>query len=277
MLEEKKLRRLQLTELEILKEVSSICEKYNLEYYLIGGTLLGAVRHKGFIPWDDDLDIAMPRDDYEKFIVICESNLKSDYYLESYRNDYNYWIPFSKMRKNNTLFVEKDTQHMVCHNGIFIDIFPLDYSNNDSDFSLRLKGKMFLYLRYLIGDKLGLYDYRKFDKPPFRDCMVKWLISPFSANQMLHFQQWLIQKGGKKKKYFVNYGSQYGIKKQTMAVEKFKPAVKIKFEDDLFYVPNDYKYVLNKIYGNNYMELPPKDKRISHSPVKISFNITAEK
>lgn len=276
MLEQKKLRKLQLVELEILKEIRSICEKYSLEYYLIGGTLLGAVRHQGFIPWDDDLDIVMPREDYEKFIKICEKNLNSDYYLESYRNDNNYWIPFAKMRKNNTLFVEEDTKHMVSHKGIFVDIFPLDYSDNDIGFSLIFKGKVFSYLRYLIGDKLGLYDYKNFDKSPFRDRIVKYLLLPFSANYMLQFQQWFIQRGGKKKRYFVNYGSQYGIEKQTIAVEKFRPAVKVKFENDLFSAPNDYKFILNRIYGSDYMSLPPEDKRISHSPVKVSFDIASE-
>ena len=95
----KVLRKLQLTQLEILTEVVRICHSNKLRYYLIGGTLLGAIRHKGFIPWDDDLDIAMPRKDFVKFISICRTELNSRYFLHYYTTDFNYYLPFAKVRK----------------------------------------------------------------------------------------------------------------------------------------------------------------------------------
>ena len=102
-MEDSILKRIHKIQVEILDEIVRICEKYSLEYCLIGGTLLGAIRHKGFIPWDDDLDITMPRDSYEKFIRLCNSELNSKYLLDIYETNPDYWLPFAKVRK---------TQHM---------------------------------------------------------------------------------------------------------------------------------------------------------------------
>ena len=123
-----KLRKVQLTELEILEKIDEICKKNNINYFLIGGTLLGDVRHKGFIPWDDDIDIGMLREDYEKFINVCLKNgaLGKDYYLHCNESDDDYFIPFIKVKKNNTTFAEKNIENINTHKGIFLDIFPYD-------------------------------------------------------------------------------------------------------------------------------------------------------
>ena len=93
------LQKLQQTETEILEEIDRLCEKHSIVYYLAGGTLLGAVRHRGFIPWDDDIDVAMPRNDYERFRDICLSELDERFYLHCPQTDKNYWLPFAKVRK----------------------------------------------------------------------------------------------------------------------------------------------------------------------------------
>lgn len=93
------LRNLHSTMIEILDEFDRICNKHNLTYFLIGGTLLGAVRHKGFIPWDDDMDLAMPREDYEKFINVYYKELNDKYYLDNFNNNKLYYLNFSKIRK----------------------------------------------------------------------------------------------------------------------------------------------------------------------------------
>ena len=97
-MEKKHLIKLHQSEIKILDEIVRICDKYNLQYFLIGGTLLGAVRHKGFIPWDDDLDIAMPRNDYEKFISISKNELKDDFILDDISTNEQYWQIFAKVR-----------------------------------------------------------------------------------------------------------------------------------------------------------------------------------
>ena len=121
------LNKLHSIQVEILDEIIRICDSNNLDYYLIGGTLLGAIRHKGFIPWDDDLDIAMPRDAYDKFISLCYSELSDDYILDSFKNNSGYWLPFIKIRKKNTIYEEKAiSAKRNIPKGVWVDIFPLD-------------------------------------------------------------------------------------------------------------------------------------------------------
>ena len=118
------LRKLQLTEIEVLDEIVRICKKHKLQYFLLAGTCLGAVRHSGFIPWDDDIDIGMPREDYEKFLNIALDELDEKYFLQYYKTDENYYLGFAKVRKNNTSFITKGFEKKKGHQGFFVDIFP---------------------------------------------------------------------------------------------------------------------------------------------------------
>ena len=112
------LRNVQLVQLEIAKEVKRICEQNNISYFMDGGTLLGAVRHKGFIPWDDDIDVCMPPADYQKFIKIFKNDNK--YFLQTIETDKYFHTLFAKIRKNNTCMVETENTYMKIHKGINI-------------------------------------------------------------------------------------------------------------------------------------------------------------
>ncbi len=121
------LRKLQLIELELLVEVDRICKKCDIKYNIIAGTLLGAVRHKGFIPWDDDADVALLRPEYEKFRVACETELdKERFYFQDHRNTQGYRWGYGKLRRKNTLFLREYQEDMPYEQGVFIDVFPLD-------------------------------------------------------------------------------------------------------------------------------------------------------
>ena len=120
------LRDVQKVQLEILLEFDRICRKHGLKYLLFAGTLLGAVRHKGFIPWDDDIDVCMLRGDYERFLTVCKDELSAELFLQTTDTDREYPLQFAKLRKNNTRFVEKSMSDLKIHHGVFIDIFPLD-------------------------------------------------------------------------------------------------------------------------------------------------------
>ncbi len=117
--------KVRLVQIELLDELDRISKKYNIKYQLFAGTLLGAVRHNGYIPWDDDIDVAMLREDYERFISVCEKELGADYFLQTPDLEGSPY-PFSKLRKNNTLFVEGNVEHIDIHHGVFIDVFPMD-------------------------------------------------------------------------------------------------------------------------------------------------------
>ena len=113
-------------ELEMFKYYLAICEKHDLKYFLIGGTLLGAVRHKGFIPWDDDIDIGMPRPDYEKFLLVAQKELPEHIFLQTHNTDIEYPNCFAKLRNSDTTFIETSCKKLKINHGIYIDIFPLD-------------------------------------------------------------------------------------------------------------------------------------------------------
>ena len=117
-------------ELDILLEIDSFCKKNNLRYFLAYGTLIGAIRHKGFIPWDDDIDIGMMRKDYDLFIKYASEELDSKYYLDCYETNKNCYLPFAKVRKNNTIFDEEENHHLNNHKGIYVDVIPIENASN---------------------------------------------------------------------------------------------------------------------------------------------------
>lgn len=117
---------LQKTEFELLKLLVQICDKYQLRYYLVCGSALGAVKFQGFIPWDDDIDVALPRKDYERFLEIAPEELPEWVFLQNYRTDPAYPGLGSKLRDSRTTYIEKEALKIPMHHGVFIDVFPLD-------------------------------------------------------------------------------------------------------------------------------------------------------
>lgn len=263
------IEKLHKCEQEILDEIVRICRKYDLKYVLIGGTLLGSVRHNGFIPWDDDLDIAMPRSDYERFKRLCidKKVLKKKFYIDDIETNKHYWLPFSKVRNIETIYEEKWQKDYKSGKGIWVDIFPLD--NAESENSEYKKEK---YIKTLKG-MLYLKNLRKIVKEDSLIRKLKLRLIKLFPNGFLHFiiNRIMTLNKNENLKYFVNFGSQYGVKKQTHPKDKYFPAKELEFEGKMYKVPNDYDYVLKKIYGDNYMELPPEEKRVTHYPIRVKF------
>ena len=119
------LRRLQLVQLELLVELDRVCRKCGIRYLMDGGTMIGAIRHNGFIPWDDDIDVAMLREDYEKFKTVL-GELKPQYFFQDHTTDASYRWGYGKLRKVGTSLIRKGQEHIKCRDGVFIDIFPYD-------------------------------------------------------------------------------------------------------------------------------------------------------
>jgi len=243
----KTLREAQLIMLDMLVEFDKICQKYNLKYWLDSGTLLGAVRHQGFIPWDDDIDLSMPIEDYNKFIEIAENELSSDIFFQTTQTDNKFPFDYIKLRSNKAKIVEfhEKDRDIGYHQGVFIDIFPMLTIPN-SDFHKEFYDDIFKLIR-LVSAK-SLHTPNGIDKPNIRHKLQ-------DALDLMHLEN--SEK--------VIYGGQMPDISSWFDYDKVFPLQKIEFEGLEFYAPNDPHHYLENIYSFNYMELPPIDKRATHA------------
>lgn len=255
------LRRCQLKQLYIAKEIQRICEKNGIKFFLNAGTLLGAVRHNGFIPWDDDLDVGMLRVEYEKFVKIASSELGDEFFLQTWDTDPKYPMPFAKVRLNGTKYIEKNSQNADIHKGIYVDVFP--YDNISSN---KIKQKIQKYLSkiylHLLLNKSG-YEY--YSKKNCKRYIVYSIFKAFSrlwSYNKLHKNLYNIMT-----KYnceniqeIVTFGGANSFEKETLKYEWIKETVDHLFEDAMFPIPYMWDEYLTHFYGD-YMTPPPKDKR----------------
>ncbi len=269
LMSDENLRKLHNVEIEILDEVVRICEKYNLTYFLTGGTLLGAVRHKGFIPWDDDLDIGMPRKDYEKFINIYANELNDIYMIDNKNTNPKYYLNFTKIRKKNTIFEQEFQVNYDGPKGIWIDLFPFDNAKSDNSKIIAIQYKInkliFSILHYK--NKFFLNKNKLIIKR-----IIGILFKPISNKTLLNLQDKVMKWNFKKDdyKYFVALSTAYNYKSELIKKEKYLPTIKMKFENKEYNVPKEYDFILHSMYGN-YMEIPPIEKRVTHNPVNLKF------
>lgn len=263
-----KLREVQLAELNILKEFKKICEQNKLNYYLIGGTALGAVRHKGFIPWDDDIDIGMPRADYVRFVEIYAKELSERYFLQTKDTDTNYMYQFAKIRLNNSTFVQKELKNFNIHHGIFIDIFPLDFipENNITRIFQKYVCLFFSTIRELkIQKNANVINRKNVIKK-----VIGYLLSFFPWSFIDRSINWIITKEKRQTKFIANILGCAGYEKEIFSIETFGNPEFIQFEDDMYPVPKEWDLYLRKLYGE-YMKIPPLDKRKTHNPLIVSL------
>ena len=267
------LKKLHNSELKILDELDRICQKNNIDYFLTGGTLLGAVRHKDFIPWDDDIDVGMTREDFNKFVKCCKKGLKDDFFLDFYPINKRAFRLYAKLRLKNTLFVESKIKDCHINHEIWIDIFPYDNleelnsreHQKQNDF--RIKVTKLINLK--VGIKYYLSQYRQTHHVTmfFVDLFLK--ICPKSFLLFLANHKISTNKNNKTK-YISNMTGGLDIEKETHLRSDIFPLVRLEFAGGKYLAPKNYDKILRKVYGN-YMELPPLDKRITHNPQKVLF------
>jgi lipopolysaccharide cholinephosphotransferase len=265
-LDENILVKLHKIQIELLDEFASICDKNNLTYFLTAGTLLGAVRHKGFIPWDDDLDVGMPRYDYEKFLDIYLSIEKSKYYLLSCRSPENtvcHYEPYAKLCKKGTVFAENHIdKKKYC--GIWIDIFPYD---NCVQFLVPLHTKLAKSIWRLYRIKAHI-DIPK-NKVKYIIGKILCLFFPLQFLNILEKKLYLLFNNIKTR-YITFFSGKYGYKYETHNINEIYPLTKLFFEEKYYNVPGNWNNFLKKLYGD-YMKLPPVEQRTTHEPKYILF------
>lgn len=270
-MENKELKKVQECEIEMLKLVDEICRKYDLTYFAIGGTALGAVRHNGMIPWDDDIDIAMPREDYNKFLKVLEKDLPEGYHVQNFFTEPKTPFYFTKIRKDNTLFVEYYLRDYPIHHGIFIDIFPFDnVPENEYIKNVHYHVCRFLYQLFLAKSLKTVCSSRLSDKVTWKLVVRKtlhYLLVPVPKSWLFWTLDRSVQMFNKK-----DAGELSHIVRRRLRVknEDLYPIKQIAFGDTEIAVPNHYDAYLKGQFGK-YEILPPKEKRYGHLPYRVKL------
>jgi len=256
------LEQIKKIELDILVEFHKICEINNLRYSLSCGTLLGAIRHKGFIPWDDDIDVMMPRDDYEKLMNIYSSNYKnSKYSIINHHNNNSYFYPIAKMYNNETIIYE-NSQKSSGHFGVYIDIFPMDYYIEDNQFNINLVKKIENNTNRL------LYSQYKYSKSnTYLRSILKYVV--LSSCSIVGGHYFLKKIDALVKK--IEQGNKQTLRNLSLAehvqpiidIDSFNFYEEVIFEDTKFRIIKNADKYLRILYGD-YMQLPPESKRVSN-------------
>ena len=258
-LDENQTKALREKELEILHEIDRICKKHGIIYTLTYGSLLGAIRHKGFIPWDDDMDIAMTRDHYERFKQVCKKELSDRFFYQCNETDPEYFHLIDKIRLNGTIFREKVTADKKMHQGIYVDIFPFD-SVPENKFRRKLQFLHFHLYRVGLMSKF-LKNSERHGAKKILSYIVKVIYAPFSMKTLYKRAAAVASKyRGQDMKYvFCLYDSI--LLDSLLQKEWLEETIDGSFEGYTFPIPKEYDKVLRVMYGD-YMQLPPEKDRV---------------
>lgn len=244
--------------LEIFLEIKRICDNNQIDYYICCGTCLGAVRHGGFIPWDDDLDILMTRDDYKKFKECCKQELRETFFLQDIYTEKNYPLVFPKVRNSNTAFIEKAFDKIDMNHGIYVDIFFNDYMS-DNKILCAIQKALFIISNVLVGDFSINNKYKnflvQFARKALRILHLKKPVYTFLIFCATHM-------ASPKSKYMSHSMGKFSYAENTMPTEYFGKPSEILFEGvPVKTVAKVHEY-LTVAFGD-YMTPPPEEQRLS--------------
>lgn len=269
------LRKLQLTELEILLAISTFCSENGIQWFLDSGTALGAARHHGFIPWDDDVDIGMLRDDYDRFIALAEKGgLPQGYSLHTPDNTHGYAAMFSKVYKDGTRFETSETNEAECEQGIFIDVFPYDFLALDESIRKRQvkNARLWQYISYVYHAKTINVPHGGFlGRVEKLGCrllhgVLRIVVTPETIQN--HFENSVISDSPALSSDCISlcWTKVSGFPKAVLV-----PPVMLEFEGYLLPSPAKYDEYLCIMYGD-WRSMPSIKDRRTHLPRLIDFN-----
>ena len=263
------LRELQLCELDILRAINKVCVKNGIRFFLASGSLLGAVRHQGFIPWDDDIDIEMPYDDYLRFCEIAQEELGEDFFIQSTETDPYYHFPYLRVQKTSTALFREWEKELPGNHRVWVDVFPLVSLGSQRDYRLkRLVIRIATFLRMnSVYFQLNEKWYRE-QSNPVQFYLVK------AARMLPESIRWKLECSLLRRFVFGNANADtpdvtfvWTTVSRRLPREIYdEPDGKLWFEDDYYPVPKGYDEYL-KIMYKDYMKYPPEEKR------KPAFNL----
>ncbi|MGN1300447.1 MAG: phosphorylcholine transferase LicD [Clostridia bacterium] len=243
-------------ELDIMLDIDRVCRNNNLKYTIIGGTMIGAVRHKGFIPWDDDIDIAMPRGDYLKFIDLYEKNKNNQYSIFEHSINSEYYYPLIKISDNRTALIEKNYKP-INNLGVNLDVFPIDKVN-----SKRMKEKLRKLSFYHKGLSKCFTNQEKVTPNKIKR-IIKAIIFNKDINYYLKMIENIAQEDNDSECDLAGVLVNATGEKDLFPIDFFDEFTNIEFENNKLMVINKYKEFLEHRFGD-YMKIPPKEQRIAH-------------
>lgn len=252
---------LQQVQLSILQEMDRVCRKNGIRYFLFSGTLLGAVRHKGFIPWDDDIDVVLLRDEYERFVRLPPEEFDPNFFLQTSDSDPEYHNVYAKLRRSDTTYVESYMDHRRINHGVFIDVFPLDGVPSN-----RFLQALFWYPVSVLGYTASLKAFKKEPKPhlifPFE--LFK-AMSPMGGASMMRAYGKLMGMFDLRRSDKVGFLTHAGFPLRHVVYERswFDRTVELEYEGLSMPAPGEHHQVLTQLFGE-YMTPPPEEKRVSH-------------
>lgn len=260
-------QRVKTVQLSLLDACKSICARHGLRYFLLGGSALGAVRHSGFIPWDDDIDIGMPREDYVRFLAVAPLELGAGRFVQTHETEREFPFLFAKVRDSNSTFIQENVAHLRMHHGISIDVFPLDGCPT-SPAGRRVAWAMLRTVNAAIWSKLAVVPVSgaASAKAALHNAIVRLValaplallrrvadivmtVRPYDASELV-----------------VNWNGAWGEKEMTPRTW-FGSGTSVAFEGEPATLPADPHRYLTSLYGD-YMTPPPPEKRKSHHRVR---------
>lgn len=272
------LDKLHKVQLQILEDFMNVCDKYGLTYFVAYGTAIGAVRHQGFIPWDDDIDVAMLRRDYERFFEVFPGELGEKYNLLTPETDGRYACTVTHLQRKGTKFVSEVSRSLKCEQCIFMDIFPLDYVAKEKKEQLRQGRRAVFWGRMLFlsgtANPLLPNDGLSGRIMDVICHMVHYLLRLFRVSPRKLYQKFVkaatcYNNSAKKSEYVTSF-EYTGCLKDKIKEKDIFPLQTVEFENLKVKIPANNHEFLTKVYGD-YMQMPPENERVNHMPLLIQF------
>lgn len=271
--ENENLKQTQKCLLKIMDVIHEICVKNNISYYLLGGSALGAVRHKGFIPWDMDIDIGMPRKEYEKFAEVCRKGLPNSLEYMDFKSTNEYYMPHAMVvMKNAAVYLSPEYYRSAKKEYVLVDIFPLDNVPDSAEEQRKQKVELKRLSKIQSREECILYKRNSLFEIAAKKVIQSGLKLIYPIRKVNVDQDRVMRRfDGHETQCICSMASQYSYEKQCMDIAIYGKPTLMDFSGRKYYVPEKVEAYLTKLYGKNYMSIPPVEKRYRPNEYIVKF------